>query len=72
MHSTIMSDVAKHRIADWHRQADRDRTARAAPAARRNHANRRGPGHLATILARRVRIALGPPVQPGQAPRATP
>jgi hypothetical protein len=33
MHPTIMSHVAKHRIADWHRQADRDRIARAARAA---------------------------------------
>lgn len=76
MHPTIISEVAKHRIADWHRQADRDRTARAARAVRRTHAHRR-PGHLATVLARRVRAALGtpsprPPAQPGHAPTATP
>jgi hypothetical protein len=54
MHPTIMSDVAKDRIADWHRQADRARTARAARAARTKHAHRR-PTHLAAVLARRVR-----------------
>jgi len=37
MHPTIMNDVAKHSIADWHRQADRDRTARAAPAKHASH-----------------------------------
>jgi hypothetical protein len=41
MNSTIMSDVAKHRIADWHRQADRDRTARPAGATRNKHASHR-------------------------------
>jgi hypothetical protein len=54
MHPTIMSDIAKDRIADWHRQADRDRTARAARAARPQHP-RRTPAHLAAVLARRVR-----------------
>ena len=61
MHPTIVSDVAKHRIADWHRQADRDGTARAARAARRKQASHFRPGHLATVLARRVRAALGAP-----------
>jgi hypothetical protein len=41
MNPTIMSDIAKHRIADWHRQADRDRTARAARATRNKHASHR-------------------------------
>jgi hypothetical protein len=77
MHPTIMSEVAKHRIADWHRQAGRDRTARAARAARKQHTSHLRPGHLATVLARRVRAALGapslrPPTQPGQTPKATP
>jgi hypothetical protein len=54
MHPTVLSDVAKHRIADWHRQADRARTARAARAARTKHAHR-SPAHLAAVLARRVR-----------------
>jgi hypothetical protein len=76
MHPTIMNAVAKHRIADWHRQADRARTARAARAARTKHAPRR-PAHLAAVLARRVRAALGspslrPPAQPGQTRKATP
>src|SRR5262249_33432306 len=48
MHPTIMSDIGKARIADWHRQADRDRTARAPPAARKKPASPRlpvpGPG----------------------------
>ena len=77
MHPTIMSEIGKARIADWHRQADRDRIARAARAARGKHASHLRPGHLATVLARRVRAALGapslrPPAQPGQAPRTTP
>ena len=76
MHPTIMSDVAKDRIADWHRQADRARTARAARAARAKHAHRR-PTHLAAVLARRVRAALGAPsprrsAPPGPMRKATP
>jgi hypothetical protein len=76
MHPTVMSDVAKHRIADWHRQADRARTARAARAARTKHAHRR-PAHLAAVLVRRVRAALGSPsprrsAEPGQMRKATP
>lgn len=73
MHPTVMSAVAKHRIADWHRQADRARTARAA---RTKHVHRR-PAHLAAVLARRVRTALGSPsprrsAEPGQMRKATP
>lgn len=76
MHPTIMNDIAKDRIADWHRQADRARTVRAARAARTKHAHQR-PTHLATVLARRVRAALGSPglrrsAQPGQMRKATP
>jgi hypothetical protein len=76
MHPTIMNDIAKDRIADWHRQAGRDRTARAARAARTGHARPR-PGHLAAVVARRVRAALGNPglrrsAQPGQTRNATP
>jgi hypothetical protein len=41
MHPTIMSDIGKARIADWHRQADRDRLARAAQATRTKHASHR-------------------------------
>jgi hypothetical protein len=59
MHPTIMNDIAKDRIADWHRQAERDSTARAARAARAGHARRRAT-HLATVLARRMRAALVP------------
>ena len=76
MHPTVMSDVAKHRIADLHRQADRARTAQAARAARTKHAHRR-PAHLAAVLARRVRAALSSPsprrsAEPGQMREATP
>jgi hypothetical protein len=44
MRPAIMSDVAKHCIADWHRQADRDPTTRAT---RKKHASHR----LSVILA---------------------
>ena len=60
MHPTIMSEIGKARIADWHRQADRDRTARAARQARRAHTHRPGRpalAHPATI--RRLLAALG-------------
>jgi hypothetical protein len=72
MHPTVQSDVAKHRIADWHRQADHARTARAA---RTKRAYRR-PAHLAVVLARRVRAALGfpsprRPAESGQMRKAT-
>jgi hypothetical protein len=76
MHPTIMSEVAKDRIADWHRQADRARTARAARATRTKHGHPR-PVHLVTVVGRRVRAALRSPglrrpAQPGQMRKATP
>jgi hypothetical protein len=76
MQPTVMSEVAKHRIADWHRQADRARTGRTARTARTKHAHRR-PTHLAAVLAPRVRAALGSRSprrsdQPGQMRKATP
>jgi hypothetical protein len=77
MNPTTACELGRARLADWHLQAERDRIARAARSARKNHASHLSPGHLTTILARRVHAALGipswrPPAQPGQAPKATP
>jgi hypothetical protein len=58
MHPTIRGQVAKARIADWHRQADRDRMARATRLARTTHDRHVMPGHLTTVLARRVLAVL--------------
>ena len=77
MHPIIAHDAAKARIADWHRQAERDRVTRAARLARKPHRRRFMPGDLATGFARRARAVLAarsprPPVPaPGQAPKAT-
>jgi hypothetical protein len=77
MHPIILNEVAKARIADWHRQAERDRMARAARLARKPHRRRFVPGDLATAFARRVRAALAarsprPSASaPGHAPKAT-
>ncbi len=76
MHPTTLNDVAKARIADWHRQAERDGMARAARLARKEHARHLPRRHRATAFARRVLTALGarslrPPAQPEQVPRAT-
>jgi hypothetical protein len=60
MHPTIHEYLAKTRIADLHRQAQRDALARAAskarraPAHRRSHRLRRFPA----VMARRVLTAL--------------
>jgi hypothetical protein len=67
MHPTIMSDVAKHRIADWHRQADRDRTARTARATRTKHASHR----LSVTLAGLAAAALALPAGQGTATAAS-
>ena len=76
MHPTTMHEVAKARIADWHRQAERDGMARAIRLARKEHARHLAPGHRAAAFAHRVLMVLGarslrPPAQPEQAPRAT-
>ena len=77
MHPIIGNDVAKPQIADWHRQAERDRLAEAARPARKAPVRRFEPGHLATVLARRVRAVLAAPSprpprsQPAQAPKVT-
>jgi hypothetical protein len=76
MDPITLDKVAKARIADWHRQAGRDRIARAARHDRKPR-RRLVPSDLATGLARRVRAVLAarsprPPVPaPGQAPKAT-
>jgi glutamine cyclotransferase len=64
MHPTIMSDVAKQRIADWHRQANRDRTARAT---RKKHASHR----LSVTLAGLAAAALALPACQGTATAAS-
>jgi len=59
MHPIMGYEVAKARIADRHRQADRDRMARAARLDRKEGTRRLVPGHRAITLARRVLAALG-------------
>lgn len=77
MHPTIHQQLAKARTADLLRQAERDRMARTARLARKEHHRHLMPGHLATVLARRVLAVLAarslrpPPSQPAQAPKTT-
>jgi len=74
MDPITVNKVAKARIADWHRQAGRDRIARAARHNRTPRRRRLVPSDLATGLARRVRPVLAarsPRPVPGQAPKAT-
>jgi hypothetical protein len=52
MHPIIHGELARARIADLHRQAERDRMARAAGFARKTHDRHVTPGHLTTVLAR--------------------
>jgi hypothetical protein len=54
MHPIIHGELARARIADLHRQAERDRMARAARFAHRTHDRHVVPGHLAAVLARHV------------------
>jgi len=78
MHPIMHYDLAKARIADLHQQAERDRMARAALAARKDGKTLQAPGHRAAALARRVLAVLGAhrlrpsPAPPAQAPKATP
>jgi glutamine cyclotransferase len=67
MYPTIMSDVAKARIADWHRQADRDRTARAVRATRTKRASHR----LSVTVAGLAAAALALPACQGTATAAS-
>ena len=78
MHPIMGYEVAKARIADLQRQAESDRMARAARAARKDGSRLFVPGHWTMALARRVLAVLGrssrPPVPapPAQAPKTTP
>ena len=57
MHPIIHPRVAQAQTADLHRQAERDRMARAA-LAREAHDRHPAPTHLATLLARRLLVVL--------------
>lgn len=77
MYTTFQHDLTKARVADLHRQAERDRIARTARLARKAHGSHVVPSDLSAGFARRVLAALAarslfPPSQhPGQAPKAT-
>ena len=65
MHPIIHGELARARTADLHRQAERDRMARAARFARNPHDRHFRPGRLAAVLARRVLTVVAahsPPV----------
>ena len=75
MHPIMGYEANKARIADLHRQAERDRVARAA---RKDSNTLQARSHRAAALARRVLAVLGghrlrpSPAPPAQAPKATP
>ena len=57
MSPTLRYELMNARVADLHRQAERDRIARAAikgRRARREHGKEPMPGRNAGVLARRV------------------
>jgi hypothetical protein len=59
MHPTIHHEIAKARIADWHRQAQRDTLALAARQARRARRDRSSyPAPVRPIVAARRVLAL--------------
>lgn len=62
MHPTIHHEIAKARIADWHRQAQRDTLALAARQARRARRDQsRSPAPARRVAAaRRVLAFLRP------------
>jgi len=75
MYPTVHYDLAKVRGADLHRQAERDRAARAARLVRKAHRRHFVAGDLAADFPRRVLAVLAarslrPPAPPGQAPKA--
>jgi hypothetical protein len=78
MHPIMGYKAKMARMADLHRQAERDRMARPALAARKDSNTLQAPGHRAAVLARRVLAVLGgrrlrpSPAPPAQAPKATP
>jgi len=62
MHPIMHDELNKARIADLHRQAERDRLARAAAQARRTpreHGKDPVGGRSARVFARRLLIILG-------------
>jgi len=76
MYPMIDDRAAQARIADWHRQAGRDRMARTARRARTAPRTHGVPGAAAAGIARRVLAVLGArSLRPalsaqGQAPKA--
>jgi hypothetical protein len=61
MRPLMQQELMKDRIADLHRQADRDRTARAASLTPHTRREKRGPGRTpgrTAVLARRVLTSL--------------
>jgi hypothetical protein len=70
MHPIIRDNMMQARVADLHRQAERDRAAQAASRAGRTgrqERRRAGLHHTATVLARRMltRLAARSP-RPGR------
>jgi hypothetical protein len=61
MYSTFNHQIAQDRVADLHRQAQRDTLARAARQGRRPHQRQLGRrvSRLPVIAARRALTALG-------------
>jgi hypothetical protein len=55
----MRDQLMKARVADLHRQAERDRMARAARLTRKEPSRLLVPAHRAMALARRVLAALG-------------
>jgi hypothetical protein len=61
MHPIIERDTMQARVAELHRQAGRDRTARAASQARHTPREKRRPNRAlgrTAVLARRVLTSL--------------
>jgi hypothetical protein len=54
-------ETTMHPSTSYHLGQAASLTGTSKPNARTNHASRLSPGHLTTILARRVRAALGTP-----------
>jgi hypothetical protein len=62
MHPTMQYELMNARIADLHRQAQRDRTAKAAIRSRRAPAHHRARfvfGRAVTVVARVLTLAGG-------------
>jgi hypothetical protein len=62
MHPTMQYELMNARVADLHRQAQRDRTARVATQSRRAQAHHRARfvlGRAVTVVARVLTLAGG-------------